>query len=236
MNCIPVSEIRLNPARRGYDYQWRKKREKVLADNRVCVVCRQTPSDTVDHIIPKRAGGTDAYDNLQAVCRSCHSRKTALCDFGFGRAPLPPGSRPGPKPVRIGPRKFLTLLALAINDGFTEFESRDRDRPIRSRIDGRIRSGGEDDPFFRIGFRENRHIYLHANLAGAYAAVEYTAKRYGKAITLPSAAGMRRELKKRTLSESDLGRTTVRCRFHGEPKQRQFVRIHQRHLNDPGTD
>lgn len=31
----------------------------------------------IDHIIPKAAGGADAAFNLQVLCRSCHSRKTA---------------------------------------------------------------------------------------------------------------------------------------------------------------
>jgi predicted kinase len=31
----------------------------------------------VDHIIPKRHGGTDDEANLQALCHACHSRKTS---------------------------------------------------------------------------------------------------------------------------------------------------------------
>jgi len=31
----------------------------------------------VDHVVAKRQGGTDALDNLQALCHSCHSKKTA---------------------------------------------------------------------------------------------------------------------------------------------------------------
>lgn len=37
------------------------------------------PSDdlTVDHIIPKALGGTDARENLQVLCRPCNSAKAA---------------------------------------------------------------------------------------------------------------------------------------------------------------
>lgn len=41
-----------------------------------CVVCGK-PSDTVDHIIPKSRGGTNHPSNLQPMCRSCNSKKSA---------------------------------------------------------------------------------------------------------------------------------------------------------------
>lgn len=39
-------------------------------------------ANTVDHVTPARAGGVRAF---QAMCRSCHSHKTAKYDGGFGR-------------------------------------------------------------------------------------------------------------------------------------------------------
>lgn len=43
-------------------------------------------ANEVDHIVPLRAGGTHASKNLQALCRSCHSKKTVRFDGGFGNA------------------------------------------------------------------------------------------------------------------------------------------------------
>jgi 5-methylcytosine-specific restriction endonuclease McrA len=46
----------------------------------------EVPATEVDHILALARGGTHARSNLQSCCRSCHARKTALCDGGFGRA------------------------------------------------------------------------------------------------------------------------------------------------------
>jgi len=38
----------------------------------------------LDHIVARNAGGTDDAANLHWLCHSCHSRKTAKQDGGFG--------------------------------------------------------------------------------------------------------------------------------------------------------
>ena len=43
----------------------------------------------LDHIIPKRLGGTDARTNLQVLHRHCHDRKTAQDDSGGERSGQP---------------------------------------------------------------------------------------------------------------------------------------------------
>lgn len=47
-----------------------------LRANPLCVECDGAATE-VDHIVPKSQGGTDEWGNLQALCKSCHSRKTA---------------------------------------------------------------------------------------------------------------------------------------------------------------
>ncbi len=48
----------------------------------LCVPCSQagrtTPATELDHVVPLHKGGTDADDNLQAICTECHRKKTAL--------------------------------------------------------------------------------------------------------------------------------------------------------------
>jgi 5-methylcytosine-specific restriction protein A len=39
----------------------------------------------VDHITPIDQGGTDDDENLEALCKPCHSRKTAQRDGRWGR-------------------------------------------------------------------------------------------------------------------------------------------------------
>ena len=36
------------------------------------------PATEVDHIIPLRHGGGNKLENLQSLCKSCHSSKTAV--------------------------------------------------------------------------------------------------------------------------------------------------------------
>jgi 5-methylcytosine-specific restriction protein A len=70
-------------AQRGYDANWRRIRKAFLEQHPLCVDCDR-PATEVDHILPLAAGGTNDPGNLQARCKSHHSKKTAKEDGGFG--------------------------------------------------------------------------------------------------------------------------------------------------------
>jgi 5-methylcytosine-specific restriction protein A len=56
----------------GSGWRWQRLREQVLArDGGRCQLCGQ-PAQQVDHIVPRADGGSDALDNLRAVCGRCH--------------------------------------------------------------------------------------------------------------------------------------------------------------------
>lgn len=61
---------------RGYDSRWEKRRAIQLAKEPNCRRCGK-PAVTVDHIVPKADGGSDAWANLQSLCADCHARKSA---------------------------------------------------------------------------------------------------------------------------------------------------------------
>ena len=68
---------------RVYDTQaWKRVRTAFLAQHPLCVMCdaqgKATPAHHVDHIVPIADGG-DWYDtdNLQGLCATHHSQKTA---------------------------------------------------------------------------------------------------------------------------------------------------------------
>lgn len=74
---------------RGYGTEWDKRRERILQrDNGLCQECLRHGRVTgvggkpysafVDHIIPKAEGGTDDDENLQTLCRTCHTAKTDI--------------------------------------------------------------------------------------------------------------------------------------------------------------
>jgi 5-methylcytosine-specific restriction protein A len=62
---------------RGYGATWRKLRAFILARDPICVKCGRRPSKTVDHIVPKKRGGTNEPSNLQGLCTGCNGIKTA---------------------------------------------------------------------------------------------------------------------------------------------------------------
>lgn len=63
---------------RGYTYRWQQLSARVLREERgMCHICGRPGADTADHVIPKRAGGTDDRDNLRAAHRSCNASKGA---------------------------------------------------------------------------------------------------------------------------------------------------------------
>jgi 5-methylcytosine-specific restriction protein A len=75
------SERADDPFRRQYHTQaWRPiTRDIVLARDPICMECHAAASTEVDHIIPAREYAGDFYDpdNLQGLCKPCHSAKTA---------------------------------------------------------------------------------------------------------------------------------------------------------------
>lgn len=67
---------------RGYGYAWEVIRARIMRrDKALCQHClragRVVPATDVDHIIAKKHGGTDSDDNLEALCKPCHKKKTA---------------------------------------------------------------------------------------------------------------------------------------------------------------
>lgn len=76
----------------------------ILRSDPLCVLClaegRTTLATDVDHIVPRREGGSDEASNLQSLCHSHHSQKTgreaAARESGEGGAnpySLAPGDR-----------------------------------------------------------------------------------------------------------------------------------------------
>ena len=83
-------DVRETATVRGYGYAWQKARLGFLKSHPVCAACekqgRVTAASVVDHITPHKGDQTLFWDhdNWQPLCKSCHSRKTAATDGGFG--------------------------------------------------------------------------------------------------------------------------------------------------------
>ena len=74
-----------------YGYKWRQWRNRFISSHPWCEDPFGVHGDQliratdVDHIVPLKAGGTNDWENLQALCHECHSRKTAMHDGRWRR-------------------------------------------------------------------------------------------------------------------------------------------------------
>lgn len=77
-------------AQRGYNYKWQQASKGFLAKHPLCSEherCGEVVAATeVDHIVPHKGDMVLFWDrgNWQSLCHSCHSRKTASEDGGWG--------------------------------------------------------------------------------------------------------------------------------------------------------
>lgn len=79
-----------NPiSRKQYGRAWRQIRNRYIQAHPWCVAClkqeKMTLAEEVDHILPLSRGGTHDERNLQSVCKSCHSRKSAKEGSRWGK-------------------------------------------------------------------------------------------------------------------------------------------------------
>jgi len=79
-------------SQRGYSYRWQQARKSYLSKHPLCAECERsgwiTAATDLDHVIPHK-GDKAAFwvrANWQGLCHSCHSRKTAAEDGGWGNA------------------------------------------------------------------------------------------------------------------------------------------------------
>lgn len=88
-----MDQARGNSHQRGYNHDWRKASKEYLAAHPLCVSCQKRniimPADVTDHITPHKGDKDKFWDqsNWQALCESCHNRKTASEDRGAWSPP-----------------------------------------------------------------------------------------------------------------------------------------------------
>lgn len=91
------SGARYSASARGYGRKWQKARAEFLSAHPYCAECERngvrTPATEVDHNVPHKGNQRLFWDqsNWQALCHSCHSRKTATEDGGSWVPPSPLG-------------------------------------------------------------------------------------------------------------------------------------------------
>ena len=63
-----------NPWKRGYNTEYFRFRDAVLARKPLCYKCRKNQAVEVDHVRPLINGGSNTVGNLRPICRSCNRK------------------------------------------------------------------------------------------------------------------------------------------------------------------
>ncbi len=84
------------------------RRTVFARDNNLCQYCGATARDmTIDHIVPKHAGGPATWENLVCCCRKCNMKKSDKLAHQVGMKLLRTPRRPRYVPY-ISLTKYLT--------------------------------------------------------------------------------------------------------------------------------
>ena len=63
-----------------YGRSWKRIRDRYIKAHPLCEECQKqgklTPAEEVHHILPLSRGGTNAVNNLMALCKPCHAHIT----------------------------------------------------------------------------------------------------------------------------------------------------------------
>jgi 5-methylcytosine-specific restriction endonuclease McrA len=84
------------------------RRTVFARDNYTCQYCGSTTKDlTIDHVVPKRAGGGASWENLVTCCRKCNMKKSDKLAHQVGMKLARPARRPKYTPY-ISLTKYLS--------------------------------------------------------------------------------------------------------------------------------
>jgi 5-methylcytosine-specific restriction endonuclease McrA len=89
--------------------RYRSQRERVFnRDGRSCAICGTDEGEMhIDHIIPRKVGGTHDLDNLRVLCKPCNLRKGSKNDGVF----LAQRATPPAFPSNFSPKTTSTVPA-----------------------------------------------------------------------------------------------------------------------------
>lgn len=59
--------------RKKYGNHWKRIRDAFAQEHPYCQICG-SPTQEIHHRIPLSEGGTNDWENLMALCKSCHAR------------------------------------------------------------------------------------------------------------------------------------------------------------------